>query len=123
MFGIVLLAAAAEAMTCLRREGVGGLTFKLGLPWGLAAVDRPWGEVAAACLYTLHVLHGYLLMLVAMTYQAELLAALLAGLLLGHLNFNAKYPVSDGCVRVRCKTLKCAVGSINRAYFVTITAT
>lgn len=61
-------------MTCLRREGMGGFAFKLGLPWGLVAEERPRGEVAAACLYTLHVLHGYLLMLVAMTYQVLIVA-------------------------------------------------
>jgi len=57
-------------MTCLRREGLGGLALKLGYLGGkIAEGQQPWGEVTAACLYTLHVLHGYLLMLVAMTYQ------------------------------------------------------
>jgi len=64
------LAVAAEVVTCLRREGLGGLALKLGYPGGKAVEQQPaWGEVTAACLYSLHVLHGYLLMLVAMTYQ------------------------------------------------------
>jgi len=51
-------------------------------------------------VYALQVVLGYLLMLVAMTYQVELFVAVVAGLTAGHAIFNAKGPVldsSDAC--------------------------
>lgn len=51
-------------------------------------------------VYGLQVMLGYLLMLVAMTYQVELFLAVVVGLTAGHAIFNAKGPVldsSDAC--------------------------
>ena len=81
----MFLGFVTEALTCVRREGVAGIRDRLLRNCGGGGGDRDrdtamplkntadaaaaWGEHGIAGLYTLQVLDGYLLMLVAMTYQ------------------------------------------------------
>eukprot|EP00613_Pedinella_sp_CCMP2098_P004033 CAMPEP_0171615292 /NCGR_PEP_ID=MMETSP0990-20121206/12811_1 /TAXON_ID=483369 /ORGANISM="non described non described, Strain CCMP2098" /LENGTH=170 /DNA_ID=CAMNT_0012179371 /DNA_START=124 /DNA_END=636 /DNA_ORIENTATION=- len=96
LMGSAALGAGSEFFTCVRREGIAGAKRRLTLAWvsgGVAAGagggdNLPRSEAAAALLYAAHVLLGYILMLIAMTYQVELLAYVVAGILLGHLSFN-----------------------------------
>eukprot|EP00667_Euglena_gracilis_P005540 EG_transcript_5578 len=50
---------------------------------------------AIVLLYGLQVTMGYLLMLVAMTYQVELFIMVIIGLVVGHTLFNLKAPVAE----------------------------
>jgi len=90
--GIGLLASAwlglvYEGLTWARRN-------KLQTsPW---LRQRPWLWTLILTLsYMLQVLLGYLLMLIAMTYQLELLLSAVSGLGLGHAIFNLKAPVGE----------------------------
>ena len=55
-------------------------------------------RVATALLYTVQVLWGYLLMLITMTYQIELLLAVVLGLGGGHAALNWSEPPGNGAV-------------------------
>ena len=65
-------------------------------------------RVLQSFLYTLQVGAGYLLMLIAMTYRADLFGVTLLGLFIGHLIFHSKI-----CCVHRPQPVKPRVGSLN----------
>mmetsp|Transcript_23521 Transcript_23521/g.80154 ORF Transcript_23521/g.80154 Transcript_23521/m.80154 type:complete len:383 (-) Transcript_23521:77-1225(-) len=97
-FATALLAVAVEGLVALRRLPLPGGEGKAAWRVGGAAASG-WVKLA---LYALQGLLGYCLMLLAMTYQAELLAAVVLGLAAGHHAFNRGAPVAesnDACCR------------------------
>jgi copper chaperone CopZ len=90
--GIVLMGILTEALTAFRRTTIPRSTF---------LNQRPrTRKVAMGLLYSVQVVLGYLLMLIAMTYQVELFIAVILGLGLGHTVLNTSAPVpetSDPC--------------------------
>mmetsp|Transcript_49144 Transcript_49144/g.98893 ORF Transcript_49144/g.98893 Transcript_49144/m.98893 type:complete len:94 (-) Transcript_49144:102-383(-) len=72
-----------------------------------AAVVAKRGEIASSSLYLVHMILAYLAMMVAMTYQVELVVYLVCGMFLGHLAFNAK--MSEGANPDAC----CSAGDIS----------
>jgi hypothetical protein len=85
--GVALLGLLTEALTSFRRSGV---------PRSEALRGRPRAKkVVMGLLYSVQVCMGYLLMLVAMTYQVELFIAVIVGLGLGHTLLNTSAPVAE----------------------------
>lgn len=96
VIGTFLLGLIVELLTWTRRHVLQPSPRLQSSPLGLKAVMG----LAFAAQTTL----GYLLMLISMTYQAELFIAVVAGLSLGHLLFNVAAPVPQSvdacCVEV-----------------------
>ena len=87
VLGTLFLGIATEGMTFLRRTKI------QTLPWQSA---RPRAFRATLGLaFSVQVTFGYLLMLAAMTYQGEVFIAVIAGLGIGHVLFNASQPVGE----------------------------
>lgn len=85
--GVALLGILTEALTAFRRTSV---------PRSDLLRRRPRARQAVmGLLYSVQVTLGYLLMLVAMTYQVELFIAVLFGLGLGHTILNTSAPVAE----------------------------
>lgn len=92
VLGTVALGVLAELLTWTRRTRVSASERLRSRPHAYRA--------ALGGLFALQVALGYALMLIAMTYQAELLIAVVAGLALGHTLLNVTAPVgetSDPC--------------------------
>ena len=83
--GTFLLAVLTELVGATRRERAAAAAGGAAARAGHGACE---GEGGATALFAGHVALGYLLMLVAMTYQAELLLAVVLGLALGHRLFG-----------------------------------
>ena len=92
--------AAAALLTVLGGVSVEGIVYGrrqiLAHPFKIRTrAARAAFALLMVLIYAVQVTVGYLLMLVAMTYQVELFAAVVGGLCLGHAVFNAKAPVLD----------------------------
>lgn len=97
-FATAALGVCVEALVALRRQRA-ALNATLP-PKNLAYEWLRWGELLM--LYGIQATLGYALMLLAMTYQFELLIAVVLGLTVGHATFNRKAPVAesnDACCR------------------------
>jgi len=88
VIGTFLLAILVELLTYIRREKVAASPKLLRLPRRRRAV--------MGALYLTQVTFGYFLMLIAMTYSAELFIAVILGLFVGHVVFNIDAPVAEG---------------------------
>jgi len=101
-----ILAVGTEALTWFRREVMCKCT---------PLVHRPRTHRAAmGLLFMTQVTLGYVLMLIAMTYQAELFIAVVVGLTLGHTALNVKAPVSERSGDACCVTAVVSAHSADR---------
>jgi len=88
VIGTFLLGITTEALTWWRRTH---------LSKAKALQDKPAAYRGAMALaFTVQVMCGYFLMLIAMTYQAELFIGVIVGLGCGHFLFNVTQPVGTG---------------------------
>jgi len=83
----VIFGVAYELITYVRRNHIHKNAMLLR--------NKPLWRTVLTIVFMLQVFLGYLLMLIAMTYQLELLLAIVGGLGVGHLAFNLRAPVGE----------------------------
>eukprot|EP00308_Calcidiscus_leptoporus_P012870 CAMPEP_0119378676 /NCGR_PEP_ID=MMETSP1334-20130426/49348_1 /TAXON_ID=127549 /ORGANISM="Calcidiscus leptoporus, Strain RCC1130" /LENGTH=225 /DNA_ID=CAMNT_0007397959 /DNA_START=42 /DNA_END=719 /DNA_ORIENTATION=+ len=102
-FATFMLAYAFQALAWHRHNGMTARALPL-----LARRPLAW-RLASTALFTLQAALAYILMLLAMTYQAEIFLAVVAGLAVGHFQCSAAPPLGAASVAPHAAADPCCV--------------